>query len=128
MILDTSAVVAIVLQETGFEALAARLFQSQYVGIGAPTMLEASMVLLSRLGKDARSEMDTFLRTADAQIIGFEVTHWRASAAAFEQYGKGRHPAALNFGDCLTYAVAKVAEQPLLFVGDDFTQTDLEPA
>ena len=65
------------------------------------------------------------MREAEVEIVPFEPEHYQAAADAFERYGKGRHKAALNFGDCLTYAVAHVAGMPLLFTGQDFSQTDL---
>ncbi len=66
--------------------------------------------------------------TSISEIVPFEAAHARAAREAFDRFGRGRHPAALNFGDCLTYATARVAGMPLLFVGDDFARTDLEPA
>jgi ribonuclease VapC len=61
-------------------------------------------------------------------VVPFDMAHWEAAAQAFIRYGKGRHPAALNYGDCMTYATAQLAERPLLYIGNDFAQTDIEAA
>lgn len=126
MILDTSALVAILLKEPGFEVLVDRLVSEPRCGIGAPSVVEAILVLSSRaLGNEAENTIDAFLRRFDVVTIPFGESHWHAAADAFRRFGKGRHPAALNFGDCLSYAVARLAERPLLSVGGDFPQTDL---
>jgi ribonuclease VapC len=77
---------------------------------------------------DAVTELARFVHEVGMSVIPFGDLHWREAVEAYTRFGKGRHPAALNFGDCLSYSVAKLAEQPLLFVGDDFTQTDIEVA
>lgn len=126
MILDASAIVAILLEEPGDASLLARLRADQSRGVGAPTLLETGMVLVGRRGEIGRSKLERFIVKARLTIVGFEPHHWPVALTAFERFGKGRHPAALNFGDCLAYAIAKVAGEPLLCVGDDFAQTDLE--
>jgi ribonuclease VapC len=70
----------------------------------------------------------SFLQEFEISILPFGVFHWEEASEAFRRFGKGRHPAALNFGDCLTYATAKLAGRPLLFIGNDFSQTDLDLA
>jgi len=127
MILDSSAIVAILLEEPGRERLVERV-SSTAAAVGAPTLAEAGMVLSSRLGRDARPLLSTFLRRAEVEIIPFREEHWEAALDAFQRFGKGRHPAALNMGDCLAYAVASVAALPLLFKGEDFTKTDIPAA
>lgn len=128
MILDSSVIVAIVRREPGFGDLVDRLREASSLGIGTPTLAEAGVVLEARLEVDARSILERFLRDFEVSTIPFGDLHWQESLAAFRRYGKGRHPADLNFGDCLSYATAKLAAMPLLFVGDDFSKTDLEPA
>lgn len=128
MILDSSVIVAIVRREPGFEDLVERLRQAPSLGIGTPTLAEAGVVLEARLKVDARSILERFLRDFEVVTIPFGDLHWQESLAAFRRYGRGRHPAALNFGDCMSYATAKLAALPLLYAGDDFSQTDLEPA
>jgi ribonuclease VapC len=86
------------------------------------------MVLTARLGQDARPMVFAFLRRLEAEVVLFNQEHLDAAATACIRFGRGRHPAALNFGDCMSYAVASVAGMPLLFTGDDFKRTDIAPA
>ena len=98
------------------------------VGIGTPTLVETGIVLATRWPTDARSRMRDLVDTFQLSEIPFVEDHWPIALTAFSRYGRGRHPARLNFGDCMTYAVARLSNQPLLFVCDDFSQTDLEAA
>ena len=125
MILDSSAVVAILLREPGADELEAKVAAAPALGIGAPTFVEVLMVLSSRFGRDAAGHLEGFLRRSDAVVVSFSEEHARAAAEAFARFGKGRHRAALNYGDCMAYAVAKLAGQPLLCTGGDFRKTDL---
>ena len=125
MIVDTSAIVAIFQKEPGYESLIDALLSCDSAGIGTPTLSEAGIVLTARLGRDARGILSRFLQEFDIVEVPFGPAHWRAAIDAYGRFGKGRNPAGLNFGDCLTYATARLARQPLLFVGDDFSQTDL---
>ena len=125
MILDSSAVIAIVLREPGCEALLAKLAASRVTGIGAPTLAEIGLVLTAKFGRSARGVLSGFLQEAGVTVIPFGEQHWRASVEAYTRFGKGRHAAGLNFGDCLAYATARMAGQPLLCIGDDFARTDL---
>ncbi|MFP4430671.1 MAG: type II toxin-antitoxin system VapC family toxin [Spirochaetaceae bacterium] len=125
MILDTSAIVAIVMKEPGFEELIIRISADPNPGIGAATLTETAIVLSARLKRDARSYITRFLTEASVGVIPFGETHFGTAVEAWLRFGKGRHPAALNFGDCLSYAVAKLADEPLLFVGEDFAATDI---
>ncbi len=128
MILDSSAIVAIESREPGYEALVAKIDSADSVSVGAPTAVEAAMVLSVRRGRDATDWIAGFLRSADAEVIAFSEEHFRIAVRAFLRFGKGRHRAALNFGDCMAYAVAAVANEPLLFTGKDFAKTDIEAA
>ena len=128
MIVDTSAIVAIFLREPDYEEIYRKIANTPQVAIGAPTLVECGLVLSNRLSTDARPLLSRFLSTANITVVAFSEAHYLAATGAYLKYGKGRHPAKLNFGDCLTYAVAKLAQMPLLFVGNDFTQTDLPPA
>lgn len=128
MIVDTSAVVAIVLEEPGHEIVLQKLLTARSRAIGTPTLLEACLVLAPRMRPGAVQVLDGFIRRFRLTPIPFTEAHWRAATDASLRFGKGRHPAALNFGDCLTYAVAKIANMPLLFIGGDFSQTDLTAA
>jgi ribonuclease VapC len=125
---DSSAIVAIVLREPGWEDVVARLGAAVAPGIGAPTLAEAGLVLTAKMGAKGHSILSRLLQETRLTVIPFAEEHWRVAVDAYARFGKGRHPAALNFGDCLTYAVAHLAGQPLLFVGDDFAKTDLPSA
>lgn len=128
MIVDSSAIVAIALKEPGYEELVAKLRAAENVGIGTPTLTEAGMVLSARLEIESQALLDRFLHDFRVTPVDFGQQHWREALEAFRRFGKGRHPAALNFGDCMSYAIARLAGHPLLFVGDDFPRTDIESA
>jgi ribonuclease VapC len=125
VILDTSAIVAITLKEPGFGALLNKITREPYIGVGTPTITETAIVLSARLRLDARGLLSRFLTEASIETIPFGEAHYGSAVEAWLQFGKGRHPAGLNFGDCLSYATARLAEQPLLCVGDDFAKTDV---
>lgn len=125
MILDSSVVIALARREAGFERLIETMVAATTLAIGAPTLVETGIVLEARMRIDVRGFLERFLVDFEITTVHFNESHWREALAAFRRYGKGRHPAALNFGDCLTYAVAKLSGEPLLFVGDDFARTDL---
>ncbi len=128
MILDSSAIVGIVLREPGFETLVREVAEAEALAVGAPTLAEAGIVLTARLGRDARGLLQGLLREWDAGTVAFGEEHWREAVTAYARFGRGRHEARLNFGDCLAYAVAKLADEPLLFTGVDFPRTDLRLA
>jgi ribonuclease VapC len=128
VIIDTSAIVAIILREPGWEALVRKLGVEPSAGVAAPALAEAGLVLTAKMGKKASIVLSRFLQEAGLTVIPFAEEHWRVAVEGYARFGKGRHAAALDFGDCLTYAVARLAEQSLLFVGDDFTKTDLHRA
>ncbi len=125
MIFDASALVAIALDEPEREILVAKINAADSVAVGAPTLVEAGIVLSARTGQDASAVLAELLATADAVIVEFGQRQWREAVSAWGRFGKGRHPAGLNFGDCLSYATALVAGEPLLAKGADFTQTDI---
>ena len=123
--LDSSAVVAVLRREQGYEGLATALDEATQIAIGAPTLLETGIVLMGRLGRAGRARVAQFLEHYGVVVIPFDGRHWHAAAEAFLRYGKGRHPAALNYGDCMTYATAQLAAHPLLPTGEDFAKTDV---
>ncbi len=125
MIVDSSALVAILLAEPAHEALVDQLARAAVVGVGAPTLAETGTVLTARIGVAGRSLLARLLYEADIETIPYTAAHWPVAVDAFARYGKGRHPAALNFGDCLTYATCRLAGRPLLCTGEDFPRTDL---
>jgi ribonuclease VapC len=128
VILDTWALLAIVFREPGFEDLLERIQRAPAVAAGTPTLAETGIVLHARLGERSRGLLERLLDELGVQEIPFGEVHWREAVEAYRRYGKGRHPAGLNFGDCLTYATARLTGEPLLFTGADFAGTDLERA
>ena len=126
MVLDTSAIVAVLLGQAESTALHRLLAMRSPSLAGAPTLAEAGIVLQARLGLTGLAALRSFMVEYDVHAVPFGEEHWRLASQAFGRYGKGRHPAGLNFGDCLTYATARLAGLPLLCVGDDFAQTDLD--
>lgn len=128
MILDSSAVMAVLFEEEGYERLVDALSEADVIGIGAPTLFEAGMVAIGVFDLHGKGLVSQFLERWSIVVTPFDHRHWQVATEAFIRFGKGRHPARLNLGDCLTYATARVAEEPLLFTGDDFAQTDLVPA
>jgi ribonuclease VapC len=128
MVLDSSAIVAVLLKEPGHDRLLEAIERAELIVVGAPTLLETTMVLTARLGQDARPLLSAFLRRLDAELVAFNEQHLDAATTAFLRFGRGRHPAGLNFGDCMSYAVSSVANLPLLFIGEDFPRTDIAQA
>ncbi len=128
MILDSSALLAIVFREPGHEEVLARILAAPAVAAGTPTLAQTAILLHARLGPASEGLLERMLDELDIQEIPFGEIHWREAVDAFRRFGPGRHPAALDFGDCMTYAVARLAGEPLLFVGNDFGHTDVERA
>jgi ribonuclease VapC len=128
LILDASAVVALILGEPAAKDLVQKLAADGEVLIGAPTLVEAAIVLSHRLGPVASSLLERFLVELAVTVVPFDHRHWRLALDASRRFGKGRHPAALIFGDCLAYAPARAAGLPLLSTGRDFTKRDLPVA
>ena len=128
MILDSSALVAIALDEPDRAALLARMDASDVIAVGAPTLVEAAIVLSARIGWDATDILAELVKASDAVVVEFGPDHWTEAVTAWWRFGKGRHPASLNFGDCLAYATARVAGLPLLAKGGDFAKTDIDLA
>ena len=125
LVVDTSAVLACCLGEAGYEQFESVLTRGTQLVMSAPTRLELGMVALNR---NIQARVDEALQTYQIQIEPFTQAQATLALAAFTQYGKGRHPAALNFGDCCAYALAKSMKLPLLYKGNDFAQTDIASA
>jgi len=128
MIVDSSALIALVFREAEADQIVTSLAEAELVAIGAPTLAETGIVLAAKLGEPSRAILSRLIEDLDLVVLPFTAAHGREAREAFLRFGRGRHPAALNYGDCLTYATAKLAGQPLLFVGDDFSHTDLKIA
>lgn len=126
MIVDSSAIIAILLKEPGWEPLLDLVAAAEPApGIGTPTLVETGIVLTARLGIPGKTLLARFTQESQMRQLPFHADHWTVAINAYLRYGKGRHPAALNFGDCLTYSISRIANEPLLCPGNDFTKTDL---
>lgn len=126
MIADTSVLVAISLAEEGSESLAAALRSSRRAAVSATTLVESRIVVEARLGDEGRRLLDAVLASGVIAVEPFTVTHAEVAVDAFRRYGRGRHPARLNVSDCVVYATASLAREPLLSLDDGFALTDLE--
>lgn len=128
MIVDSSAVIAILTREPRAAELLKVIRGSVNPRISAGNWVEVSMVCISRGLSATSGEVDALPGQLGIDVMPFTPDHAAHAARAFEKYGRGRHPAKLNYGDCMAYATAKLAREPLLYVGDDFALTDIEPA
>ena len=129
MTLDSSALIAVLFAEPGYLDLVDRILEADHVRVGAPTLLETSLVFAGRRGRGKTAdEVDGLVNELGITVIPFGEAEWRVAVEAFLKFGRGRHKAALNFGDCFAYASAAAAGDTLLFVGDDFRKTDIDPA
>jgi ribonuclease VapC len=112
MIVDTSALVAVILEEPGHEKLLEILSRDEFIGVSSATLTEAAIVLTVKLGVTGRTILAALTHEAGITVMPYAEDHWTIAANAFVRYGKGRHPAKLNFGDCLTYAAAAASGEP----------------
>lgn len=128
MILDSSAVVAVVQEEPDRGEIEQKMRAAAVVAIGAPTLVETAMVVVRTSGESGEEAISRLREELALIVVPFDEAHAGVAAVAFDRFGKGRHPAALNYGDCMTYATAHLAGRPLLFKGNDFARTDLEAA
>ena len=125
MVIETSILTAIELREPGYEVYLAKIDASATRCVSACSLFEAGMVLSSKRGPLALLELDDLIQRLDIAIVSFDEDQARLAQSAFLRYGKGRDAAQLNLGDCLSYALAKHLNAPLLFKGNDFSRTDL---
>ncbi len=128
MVIDTSALLAILQREPEREAFLTCIETAAIRVISAASAVETSMVVLSRSREDGLSILKALLRDLRIEQAPLTAEHVPFAVDAFRRFGKGRHPAGLNFGDCLSYALAKATGEPLLFKGDDFSRTDVRRA
>ena len=126
MVIDTSALLAILFDEPERRRFNQLIEKDPRRLVSAATVLEASIVVESRHGDSAGRELDLLLHRARFQVVAVDGEQMEIARGAFRKYGKGRHRAALNFGDCFAYAAAKATGEPLLFKGQDFSETDLQ--
>jgi ribonuclease VapC len=125
MVIDTSAILAILFNEPEAEHFEIALEADPSRLISAATLLETAIVVEARLGEAGGQELDLLLEKAQVVIIPFTAEHAKIARYAYRTYGKGQHPAGLNYGDCFAYALAKTTGEPLLFKGNDFSRTDV---
>ena len=128
MIVDSSAVLAILFSEPDARRHAGAIMAASPCRMSVANVLEASIVVERRGGDATAHELDTLLNSAEIELVPVTIEHLEAARRAWRRFGKGNHPAALNFGDCFAYALAKATGEPLLFKGEDFAQTDIEAA
>ena len=127
MVVDTSALIAILLGEPETEPFVRALAGDPKKMISAFNALESAIVIEARKGEAGGRELDLLLHRARIEIISLNVDQVEIALTAWRKYGKGNHPAGLNIGDCCAYALAKYSGEPLLFKGEDFSQTDIRP-
>jgi ribonuclease VapC len=125
MVIDSSAALASLLGETEAEVFATAIDADPTRIMSAISVLEASIVIEARKGPGGGRELDLFLHRGRIDVVPFNIHQLELARDAYRRFGRGRHPAALNFGDCCTYALAAASGEALLFKGDDFGRTDI---
>ncbi|MBN1945989.1 MAG: type II toxin-antitoxin system VapC family toxin [Bradymonadales bacterium] len=125
MVIDTSAILAILRQEPDARRYALAIEGDPVRLASAATLLEAWIVATSQVGEAGGGDLDELISELGVEVVPVTVDHLRLARTGFLRFGKGRHPAGLNFGDCFSYALAMAADEPLLFKGGDFGQTDV---
>lgn len=128
MVIDTSAIIAILQDEPPADGLIEALEAAELRRISAATLVECGIVLQVRYGDHGERELDLLVQRAAIEVIAVTEAHAELARRAYRRYGKGRHAAGLNYGDCFSYALARALDEPLLFVGDDFPHTDIPDA
>ena len=128
MIVDSSALLAVLNREPDADRFQDAILTASPCRMSVANMLEASIVVEGRGGAEAGHELDAFLEHAEIEPAPVTAEHLEAARQAWRRFGKGKHPAALNFGDCFAYALAQVTGEPLLYKGDDFARTDIPAA
>jgi len=125
MVIDTSALIAILQKEPEAQSFTRAIVRDSRRLVSVMTALEAEMVAFGRAGDDGVALLELMLHKLQCEIVPCSLEQLAAARRAFRRFGKGRHPAGLNLGDCFPYALARVTGEPLLFKGEDFTQTDI---
>ncbi len=127
-VIDSSALVAVLLAEPGWEEVQRQLERPGACRLSAVTFVETAIVIEARLGASGRAQLDMLLRRIGAEVLPVDAQLAVTVIEVWRRYGRGRHRAKLNFGDCFSYALAAELAEALLFVGNDFAQTDVVPA
>ena len=125
MVLDTSALLALLLDEAEAEDFRVALEDDTTRLVSAATLLETAIVIETRKGEPGGRELDALIHKAEVTVVAVDAEHVSEARRAYRRFGRGRHPAALNFGDVFAYALARTSGEPLLFKGDDFARTDI---
>ena len=125
MVIDTSALIAILQNEPERAPFNQAIEAAERRAMSVASFVEASMIIESRLGPEGIRDLDLFIAKAGIELVPVDVEQAHIARTAFRDYGKRRHPAGLNFGDCFAYALAKTLDEPLLFKGTDFARTDM---
>lgn len=125
MVLDTSALLALLLDEPEAEEFRIAVEEDPTRLVSAATLLETALIIEARKGEPGGRELDALIHKADVAVVPVDAEHVSEARRAYRRFGKGRHAAGLNFGDVFAYALARVAGEPLLFKGDDFPKTDI---
>ena len=128
MIVDTSAIIAILFNEDDAEIYAKAITRAESCRISAATFVEAAIVVETQTKSNGGRQLDAFIRRAGIAVEPVTEEQAHIARQAFIDFGSGRHPAGLNYGDCFSYALSKATREPLLFKGKDFTKTDLTAA
>lgn len=127
MVVDTSAVIAVLQREPSGERIRVVLREQAHLALSVVSFVEASNIIQHRSGDAGVVELDALVDRLGVELVPVTVDQGRLAREAFRMFGKGRHPAALNFGDCFSYALARTRNEPLLYVGGDFARTDVRP-
>lgn len=128
MIVDSSALIAVLFNEPESRTFTRMLMTSRPVRISAVTAVETAIVTIRKVGLGAEPDIASLFEILGIEVVDFSADYVRLAQEAFRTYGKGRHCAALNFGDCFSYALSKATGEPLLYKGNDFSQTDIVSA
>lgn len=126
MVLDTSALLALLLEEPEAEEFRAAVEEDATRLVSAGTLLEAALVIEARHGEPGGRELESLLKAADIEVIAVDLEQVSEARRAWRRFGKGRHPAGLNYGDLFAYALTRTSGEPLLFKGQDFAKTDVQ--
>ncbi len=127
MVLDTSALLALLLDEPEAEAYRVALEDDETRLVSAATLLETAIVIEARKGEAGGRELDLLIHKADIAVVAVDAGHVAEARRAYRRFGRGRHAARLNFGDVFAYALARASGEALLFKGEDFSKTDIRP-
>jgi len=128
MVVDTSAIVSIIEAEAGWQRFFDAMAETPELSMSTATWVELGIVAIARLRPGAENEAATLCEDFEVEIVPLDLEQSLLAREAFRRFGKGRHPAGLNLGDCFSFALARQRGEPLLFKGDDFVHTDVEPA